>query len=188
MIIAIAGASGSGKSTLAAALAERFGQDGMKVLTVSSDKYFKKELPRMISPSDGREYPDWNHPDSFDAGAMFGDLAAARDSGDWDVILFEGVTVFCHPALRDLADVKIWVNASIETRIARRIARNVVTKGQTVEFIADYYLRCARVREREFAVPSRVYADLTVENDYGFEFDADAVYGEIMRRARTERD
>jgi len=179
MIIAIAGASGSGKSTLAAALADRFGREGKRVLTVSSDKYFKKDLPRMISPSDGKEYPDWNHPDSFDAVAMLRDLMAARDSGDWDVILFEGVTVFCHPALRDLADARIWVNASIETRIARRIARNVVTKGQTVEFISDYYLRCARVREREFAVPSRVYADLTVENDYGFEFDADEVYKKV---------
>ena len=186
MIIAIAGASGSGKSTLAAALAERFGREGKRVLSVSSDKYFKKDLPRMISPSDGKEYPDWNHPDSFDAGAMLRDLETARDSGDWDVILFEGVTVFCHPALRDLADARIWVDASIETRIARRIARNVVTKGQTVEFIADYYLRCARVREREFAVPSRVYADLTVENDYGFEFDADEVYEQILTLTRPK--
>ena len=184
MIAAISGASGSGKSTLAAALAERFEKDGQRVLSVSSDKYFKKELPKMISPSDGREYPDWNHPDSFDADAMLRDLTAARDSGNWDVILFEGVTIFCHPALRDLADVKIWVNASIETRIARRIARNVVTKGQTVEFIADYYLRCARYRERQYSVPSRVYADFTVENEYSF--DADAVYEGIRRRVGAE--
>ena len=179
MVIAVSGASGSGKSTLTAALAKRFGADGKRVLAVSSDKYFKKELPKMISPSDGREYPDWNHPDSFDAAAMLRDLTAARDSGEWDVILFEGVTVFCHPELRDLADVKIWVNAAIETRIARRIARNVVTKGQTVEFIADYYLRCARVREKQYSIPSRVYADFEVENDYGFEFDADAVYEKV---------
>ena len=179
MIVAISGASGSGKSTLASALAGLFERDGRRVLSVSSDRYFKKDLPKMVSPSDGREYPDWNHPDSFDADAMLADLRAARDSGDWDVILFEGVTIFCHPALRALADVKIWVNASIEARIARRIARNVVSKGQTVEFIMDYYLRCARVREREFAVPSRVYADLTVENDYGFDFDAEEVYKKI---------
>ena len=184
MIIAISGASGSGKSTLADALAERFKGEGETVLCVSSDKYFKKELPRMISPSDGKEYPDWNHPDSFDADAMRKDLTAARDSGEYGVILFEGVTVFCHPALRDLAQVRIWVNASIETRIARRIARNVVTKGQTVEFIADYYLRCARYRERQYSVPSRVYADFTVENEYAF--DADAVYEKVLRRVRPE--
>ena len=171
MIIAISGASGSGKSTLAAALADKFGAEGKRVLSMSSDQYFKKDLPKMVSPSDGKEYPDWNHPDSFDAEALRADLAAARDSGEYGVILFEGVTIFCHPALRALADVKIWVNASIETRIARRIARNVVTKGQTVEFIADYYLRCARYRERQYSVPSRVYADFTVDNEFSFDLE-----------------
>ena len=173
-IIAISGASGSGKSTLTAALAERFSADGQRVAVFASDKYFFADLPKMISPSNGQEYPDWNHPSSFDAAALIRDLTAARDSGEYDVILFEGVTIFCHPELRHLADVRIWVEASIETRIARRIARNVVTKGQTVEFIADYYLRCARYREREFAIPSRVYADFTVDNEYGF--DAEDVY------------
>ncbi len=176
-ILAISGASGSGKSTLAAALAERFEADGQRVAVFASDKYFKKELPRMISPSNGQEYPDWNHPTSFDAEALLSDLTAARDSGEYDVILFEGVTIFCHPALIHFADVRIWVDASIEMRIARRIARNVVTKGQTVEFIADYYLRCARYREREFSIPSRVYADFSVDNEYGF--DADAVYRRV---------
>lgn len=185
MITAIAGASGSGKSTLAAALAERFEKDGRRVLTVSSDRYFKKDLPKMISPSDGREYPDWNHPDSFDAAAMLRDLTAARDAGEYDVILFEGVTIFCHPALRDFADVKIWVDAAIETRIARRIARNVVTKGQTVEFIADYYLRCARYREKQYSIPSRVYADFAVENEYSF--DVEEVYGKLLRTAETKK-
>jgi uridine kinase len=94
--------------------------------------------------------------------------------------------VFCHPALRDFADVKIWVDASIETRIARRIARNVVSKSQTVEFIADYYLRCARCRERQYSVPSRVYADFTVGNDYGNTIDAAAVYEEILARANRK--
>ena len=177
LIVAVSGASGSGKSTLTAALAERFRTDGRRVAVFASDKYFKKELPTMISPSNGQEYPDWNHPTSFDADALLADLIAARDSGEYDVILFEGVTIFCHPALRHLADARIWVDASIETRIARRIARNVVTKGQTVDFIADYYLRCARYREREFSIPSRVYADFTVDNEYGF--DAEAVYRRV---------
>ena len=177
MIVAISGASGSGKSTLAAALAAFYEREGKRVLSVSSDKYFKKQLPTMISPTDGREYPDWNHPSSFDADALERDLSAARDGGEWDVILFEGVTIFCHPALRALADVRVWVDAPIETRIARRIARNVVAKGQTVEFIMDYYLRCARFREREFALPSRVYADFAVDYEYGF--DAEDAYRRV---------
>ena len=177
LLVAVSGASGSGKSTLTAALAAKCEADGLRTAVFASDRYFKKELPKMISPSDGREYPDWNHPDSFDAAAMLRDLEEARDSGQYDAILFEGVTIFCHEALRRFADVRIWVNAAIETRIARRIARNVVTKGQTVEFIADYYLRCARYRERQYSIPSRVYADFAVDNEYGF--DADEVYAKI---------
>lgn len=176
-IVAVSGASGSGKSTVTAALAERFEADGVRTAVFASDKYFLKELPKMISPSNGQEYPDWNHPTSFDADALLRDLTAARDSGEYGAILFEGVTIFCHPALRHFADVRIWVDASIETRIARRIARNVVTKGQTVEFIADYYLRCARYREREFSIPSRVYADFAVDNEYAFDIE------DVYRRA-----
>ena len=77
------------------------------------------------------------------------------------------------------------MNAAIETRIARRIARNVVTKGQTVEFIADSYLRCARDRERQYSIPSRVYADFAVDNEYGF--DADEVYGKILALAAERK-
>ncbi|MBQ3638274.1 MAG: (d)CMP kinase [Clostridia bacterium] len=185
-VIGISGASGSGKSTLTDALVPLFEKDGRKTAVFGADRYFRKELPRMISPTDGKEYPDWNHPDSFDAAAMLADLEKARDGGEYGAVIFEGVTVFCHPALRDFADVKIWVDASIETRIARRIARNVVSKGQTVEFIADYYLRCARYRERQYSVPSRVYADFTVGNDYGTTIDAAAVYEEILVRANRK--
>ena len=179
MILAVSGASGSGKSTLTAALKDRFEREGKTVRVFSADRYFKKTLPVMISPADGREYPDWNHPDSFDAAALEADLRAARDSGEADVILFEGVTILCHPSLCALADVRIWVDASIEMRIARRIARNVVEKGQTIEFIAGYYLKCARYREREYCLPSREKADIFVDNEYGF--DA----GEVMEKIRA---
>ena len=168
-IVAVSGASGSGKSTLCAALRGHYEEKGLRAAVLCADHYFKKELPRMISPADGQEYPDWNHPDSFRAADLLADLTSARDSGDCDVILFEGVTIFCHPALRELADIRLWVDASIEMRIYRRIARNVATRGLTVEEVGDYYLKCARYREREYSLPSREYADFTVDNEYCFD-------------------
>ncbi len=183
-IVCISGASGSGKSTLAAALKDRFEKTGKRVGIYSADRYFRPVLPRMISPSDGKEYPDWNHPDSFDAAALLADLQAARDSGEYDLILFEGVTVLCHESLRRIADVKIWVDASIETRIYRRIARNVAVRGLSVEEVGEYYLRCARYREKTYSIPSRVYADFAVDNEYGF--DAEAVAARIEEL--TERN
>ena len=58
-------------------------------------------------------------------------------------------------------------------RIYRRIARNVVTKGQTIEFIGGYYLKCARYRETEYSLPSANYADWHVDNEWGFDIDAE---------------
>ena len=173
-LVCISGASGSGKSTLAAALKDHYEKAGKRVALFGADRYFRPVLPRMISPSDGKEYPDWNHPDSFDAAALLADLIAARDGGEYDLIFFEGVTVLCHESLRHTADAKIWVDASIETRIYRRIARNVAVRGLSVEEVGDYYLRCARYREKTYSLPSRVYADFTVNNEYGFDTEETA--------------
>lgn len=161
VIIGVSGASGSGKSTFAAALCEKLPHS----LCVCSDRYFKKELPRMVSPLDGKEYPDWNHPTSIDSEQMRKEIIAAAESGEYRYIVAEGAFVFCIEPLRTLMDLKIWVDASIEMRIFRRIARNVVTKGQTIEFIGGYYLNCARYREREFSLPSAEFADLRVPNE-----------------------
>lgn len=119
----------------------------------------------MISPLDGKEYPDWNHPTSIDSEQMRQDIIGACESGEYRYIVAEGAYVFCIEPLRTLMDLKIWVDASIEMRIFRRIVRNVVTKGQTIEFIGGYYLNCARYREKEFSLPSAEYADLRIPNE-----------------------
>jgi len=172
IIIGVSGGSGSGKSTFAAALCEKL--DG--ALCICSDRYFRKELPKMISPLDGKEYPDWNHPESIESEQMRQDILAACESGEYRYIVAEGAYVFCIEPLRALMDLKIWVDASIEMRIFRRIARNVVTKGQSVEFIGGYYLNCARYREREYSLPSAAFADIRVpneaENEYRHSLDA----------------
>ena len=185
-LVAISGASGSGKSTFADALKtylENRGGNGGRVCVIAADRYFKKDLPKMISPADGMEYSDWNHPDSVDIDAFLDAVLEARDSGEYDFVLCEGVTIFCHERLRTLADVKIYVDASIEMRIYRRIARNVVTKGQTIEFIGGYYLKCARYREMEYSLPSAKYADWHVDNEWGFDIDAEGA--KIFRKLGT---
>ena len=160
IVVGVSGGSGSGKSTFAAALCEKL--EG--ALHICSDHYFKKELPKMISPLDGKEYPDWNHPTSIDSEQMRQDILAAAESGEYRYIVAEGAYVFCIEPLRTLMDLKIWVDASIEMRIFRRIARNV-QRGQTIEFIGGYYLNCARYREKEESLPSAEYADIRIPNE-----------------------
>lgn len=171
-IVAVSGASGSGKSTFADALKQYFEQKGGRVCVIAADRYFKKELPKMISPADREEYPDWNHPDSVDISAFVAAVREAKDSSEYDYIVVEGVTIFCHESIRELADVKIYVDATIEMRIYRRIARNV-QRGQTIEFIGGYYLKCARYREKEYSLPSAKYADWHVDNEWGFDIEAE---------------
>ena len=182
-VIAISGASGSGKSTFTSALVSLLEAKGLRTVVFAADAYFRNPLPTMISPADGETYPDWNHPSSFDSEKLAEDIIAARDSGEYDFVITEGVTIFCVPELRALAGCRIYIDASIEMRIYRRIARNVVTKGQTIEFIGGYYLKCARYREKQFSLPSAEYADLRVDNEYGFDAEKEwAKIEEILKK------
>lgn len=170
-VIAVSGASGSGKSTFSQSLCTYLTENGSRVCVIPADRYFKKQLPTMISPADGEEYPDWNSPASVDMPSLAEAVRTARDSGEYDYVITEGVTIFCDDGVRSTADVRIYIDASIEMRIYRRIARNVVTKGQTVEFIGTYYLKCARYRETEYSLPSAKYADLRVDNEWSFDIE-----------------
>ena len=164
IVIGISGPSGSGKSTLSARLAEALPH----TVIVNADKYYKKELPKIVSPLDGEEYPDWNHPTSIDADGMCAELDALCKRDDLDFIIADGAFIFCIDAVRERLDYKIFVWAEIETRIFRRICRNITLKGQTPEFIGGYYLACVRYREAEYSIPSQKWADVTVNNERDF--------------------
>lgn len=177
-VIGVCGASASGKSTFCEELA-RLLPDSVHL---SIDKFFKPELPTIISPLDGREYPDWNHPDSIDSDK-------ARDYIEnsltgFRFILLDGALLFSIESLRELCDYKIFVTAAIETRIYRRIRRNITLKKQTIEQIADYYLKTVRYREAEFAIPSCKYADLMVDNENGFGDMLGFAANEILKREK----
>ncbi len=169
IVVAISGASGSGKSTLSNELQKYLASISKTAEIVPADRYFKKNLPTMVSPADGQTYPDWNSPDSVDMDALADEVERLKSSGGLDFIIVEGVTIFLSERLRSLADVKIYVDATIEMRIFRRINRNVVEKNQTIEFIGGYYLKCARYREAEYSLPSAKYADFHVDNEWGFD-------------------
>ncbi|MCI9449135.1 MAG: AAA family ATPase [Clostridiales bacterium] len=169
-IIGISGPSGSGKSTIAAELAKL--HNGK---VISADRYFKNELPDMISPDNGKMYTDRNSPDSIDYTRLLSGVKRASNSKKYKTIIVEGLLIFYVREIRELFDCKIFVTAEPETCLYRRIIRNMSLFSQTPQSIGDYYLKCARHREAKFCLPTIKYADYIIDNDVAFTDSLDKI-------------
>ncbi len=178
MVIGIAGGTGSGKTTLTNRLRDRFGED---VSVVYHDSYYKAhdELP-----FEERCRLNYDHPDSFDTALLVEHLAALRqgraiDCPTYDytihnraaetvriqparVILVEGILIFENKALRDLMDIKIFVDTDADVRILRRILRDVKERGRSLDSVVSQYLTTVKPMHEQYVQPSRQYADIVV--------------------------
>ena len=166
IIIGLCGPSGSGKSTIARALSEELNCD-----VFCADRYFKSELPKMISPDDGNEYPDWNSLESINYEALANDVKAYVEKSDKKYVIVEGSLIFAIELIDSMLDFRLFVTAKPETCIYRRIVRNITLMGQSAEYIGSYYLKCARHREAQFCLPNISKADVVIDNDVSFEND-----------------
>lgn len=167
IIIGLCGPSGSGKSKITKEL-----EALLDCKTFSADSYFKfNELPTMISPDDGNEYPDWNSPLSIDYDRLYNDIVDAVKQTEHRYIIVEGSLIYSVEKIRQLCNIKLFVTATKETCIYRRIVRNITLMGQTPEFIGGYYLKCARHREAEYCLPYVKCADMVIDNDVDYRKD-----------------
>lgn len=178
IIIGIAGGTASGKTTLVRRLKERFGTD---VSVVSHDNYYKAHDEM---PYEERCKLNYDHPDAFDTDLMIEQIEALRcgqtiacpvydftvhnRSKDTllvvptSVIIIEGILIFESKALRDLMDVKIFVDTDADVRILRRVVRDVNKRGRTLESVVTQYLTTVKPMHEQFVEPSKRYADLIV--------------------------
>lgn len=126
------------------------------------DQYFLKHKPRMIAPITRIEYDDYNHPDSFDLPALVRDVKSLAEAGDGtQAIIVEGLLTLQHDPLRELLDLKLFVDAQADERIVRRLKRNMA-RGMDYDEIANFYLDSVRYRHQEFVESSRWHADLVM--------------------------
>lgn len=178
MIIGIAGGTGSGKTTLTLRLKERFGDD---VSILYHDNYYKSHSDM---PYEARTKLNYDHPDAFDTPRMIADLEALRrgeaiQSPTYDytihdraretvevrptkVVVVEGILIFENRTLRDLMDIKIFVDTDADVRILRRITRDVKERGRSLDSVISQYLTTVKPMHEQFVQPSRQYADLVV--------------------------
>ena len=178
IFIGIAGGTGSGKTTLTEHIKNRFGSD---ISVIYHDNYYRDQTGM---PFEVRCRQNYDHPDAFETDLMVRHLKALRAGVSIQcpvysfpdhnrtqntvtvepssVIIVEGLLIFQNPELRDLMDIKIFVDTDADVRILRRILRDVKERGRSLDSVVTQYLTTVKPMHEQFVQPSRQYADLVV--------------------------
>lgn len=178
IVIGIAGGTGSGKSTLIRRIKDEFGDD---ISILSHDFYYKEHSD---IPYEERTKLNYDHPQSFDTDLMIEHVkqlkagkAIERPVYDFTVhnrrpetvkvkpskvIIVEGILIFESSELRNLLDIKIFVDTDADVRILRRIVRDVKDRGRTLESVINQYMTTVKPMHEQFVEPSKKYADIIV--------------------------
>ncbi|MGD2058443.1 MAG: uridine kinase [Anaerolineales bacterium] len=179
ILIGIAGGTGSGKTTVAKVILDRVGAG--KIAFLPHDAYYKdlEDLPRSQ-----RDMINFDHPDSLETGLMVQHLTMLRSGKPVDipiydftthsrtskttriqpqpVILVEGILVFAEHSLLEMFDIKIFVDTPPDIRFIRRLQRDIIERGRTVESVIQQYETTVRPMHLEFVEPSKRYADVII--------------------------
>ena len=178
ILIGIAGGTGSGKSTLVQEIAAEF-QDSVCLL--SHDYYYKAHDDM---PFEQRCKLNYDHPNAYDTDMLVEHLLLLKqgitvhrpvyDFADHNrakevvevrparVILIEGILIFADETLRNLFDIKLFVDTDADVRILRRILRDVEERGRTLESVVTQYLTTVKPMHEQFVEPSKKYADIII--------------------------
>ena len=179
LVIGIAGGSGSGKTTVAQEILQRVGPD--QIAFLQHDSYYK-DLSGL--PPTQRAEVNFDHPHSLETGLLIEHIADLRDGKAVDVpiydfsthsrttrtftvqprrvILVEGILIFTEAALRDMFDVKIFVDTDSDLRLIRRLERDIAERGRTAQSVIKQYQTTVRPMHLEFVEPSKRYADVII--------------------------
>jgi uridine kinase len=159
----IAGGSGSGKTTVAERI--KAGLGSCSVEMIGLDRFFKPEaeLPRYWSAYHQQERPDFNRPDSLRVNDM---LASCASLSGFNVILFDGHFALYYPQMRELMDIKCFVEIDLAEMLERRTQRNLsVGYGGSAEEIWHYNRECVAPQYLRHLRPTRAYADIVIPNN-----------------------
>ena len=179
VIIGVTGGSGSGKTTVSRAIFEQL--HGHSLLMLQEDSYYNDQSDM---PFEERIKTNYDHPNAFDTELLVKQL---KDLLDWktiekpiydytehtrssevekvepkEVIILEGILVLNDPALRDLMDIKIFVDTDDDIRIIRRIQRDIEERGRSLQSVIDQYKSTVKPMYHQFIESTKRYADIIV--------------------------
>jgi uridine kinase len=200
LVVGIAGGTGSGKTTVARKLAAAMPPG--RCATIEHDAYYRDQthLTR-----EQREAINYDHPGSLETDLLARHLVELRAGRAVDVpiydfanhtrrvetkrveparlIVVEGILVFVEPALRELMDIKIYVDTDPDIRLMRRIRRDLEQRGRTFQSVRDQYYSTVRPMHLEYVEPTKRWADLIVPEGGDNHVALDVLLGKLGRIA-----
>src|SRR6266480_4264812 len=204
LIIGIAGGSGSGKSTVARSVAELLTTSS--VAFIDMDAYYKN-FPELSL--DERRKLNWDHPDAFDYDLLCDHLETLsrrkpieKPEYDFvthlrrtrptllepaDVVVIDGILLFVDERVRNLCDVKVFVDADADIRLIRRIRRDVAKRGRALDDVIEQYLTTVQPMHLQFVEPSKRYADVIVPRGGHNPVAIEMIIAKIQRRLEANR-
>jgi len=188
-MIGVAGGTASGKSTVCEKLMEKLGQNEMnnvekQVVHLAQDSFYKELDSQEIAKANKGMF-NFDHPNAFDNELMESCLedimsgkptqipvynfkTNSRVPGEFttiypsDVVLVEGILVFYYPKLRNMFNIKLFVDTDADTRLARRVLRDIEERGRDLEHVLHQYTTLVKPAFEEFCIPTKKYADVIV--------------------------
>lgn len=179
ILIGITGGTGSGKSTIAREIYKKFGEQCIAM--IEQDSYYKDQSSLSF---DERVKTNYDHPDAFDTALLVEHLkkllsgqAVEKPIYDFevhnrkkdstlvesrDIIILEGILILQELEIRNLLDVKIYVDTDADVRIIRRLVRDINERGRTVDSVINQYLNVVRPMHMQFTEPTKRYADIII--------------------------
>lgn len=179
LIIGIAGGTGSGKTTVVNRITECLPSDEVVVIPQDSYYYDSSHLPL-----EQRQEINFDHPSSIEFELLvdhvaklkrgekieqpiYSYLTCSRNSETIsitpkNIVIIEGILVFTNPKLRDLMDIKVFVDADADDRLSRVILRDIVERGRSVTNVLERYEKTVKPMHLQFIEPTKRYADIIV--------------------------
>ncbi|MBN1349716.1 uridine kinase [candidate division KSB1 bacterium] len=179
LLLGIAGGSGSGKTLVARRIVDELGSE--KVIIIQQDSYYK-DLSHLSHAE--RAKVNFDHPDAFDHELLRNHLKMllanqpvqepvydftqhsrskeTRQICGHMILVLEGILILDNPQLRNLMDIKIFVDTDPDIRFIRRLTRDIKERGRTVDSVINQYIESVRPMHLQFVEPSKRYADLII--------------------------
>ncbi len=198
-MVAVAGGTGSGKTTFVGRLLQHLSD--LDPLVIQLDHYYRD---RSHLDHEAREAVNYDHPDAIEMPLLMQHLALLAEGKGFDrpvydfpshtrkkevlhlepkrVVIIDGIFTLCEPRLFPLFDLKIFIDADTDIRLARRIKRDLATRGRTVDLTIDQYLRTVKPMHEQFIEPTKRTADMIIPWVHYNESGAQHV-AEIIRHA-----